>query len=408
MFFPYIFFYYTKLLFVNRFLTVFSGMPLAMIGLGEYPFMNNDYILTGKGQITLHQPDWARFTPARAETIGTDADFGKTLDGVNASKSVTKAATAKTKPTDIDEARAQPITRFNTFDHSGYGKSVGPGVDTVDFGFDDFLDIINPLQHIPIVNMIYREVTGDKISGVSKVAGSALFFGPLGIVSAAIDAAVNQEKGADMGETMIAGLLGRDPPASLKNKSLSTPQGDTSGVTMLADATHTNSKQPFGGIMGTDTAHAEIAPETVPVAHVPTEAEGKKMFSLAGVAHHVGSPARMPIMTSDDVRFKSYGKPSAPNIVKAAEQNTHLPDVQNIKPISQIEYPENLPSPGLSAPGFMPSASAYPPSAATGGNPIPAQLIQDMMMLNMQKYQDGLKNGNLPNGHRGSSVDIEG
>ena len=32
-----------------------------------------------------------------------------------------------------------------------------------DFTFDDFLDIINPLQHLPIVSMIYRAITGDNI-----------------------------------------------------------------------------------------------------------------------------------------------------------------------------------------------------------------------------------------------------
>ncbi|MDP6473864.1 MAG: hypothetical protein QF894_03030 [Alphaproteobacteria bacterium] len=31
------------------------------------------------------------------------------------------------------------------------------------FGFDDFLDLINPLQHIPIISTIYREITGDTI-----------------------------------------------------------------------------------------------------------------------------------------------------------------------------------------------------------------------------------------------------
>ncbi|MGB6086494.1 MAG: hypothetical protein WBF74_07845, partial [Parvibaculum sp.] len=32
-----------------------------------------------------------------------------------------------------------------------------------EFGFSDFLDVINPLQHIPIVSSIYRELTGDEL-----------------------------------------------------------------------------------------------------------------------------------------------------------------------------------------------------------------------------------------------------
>ena len=31
-----------------------------------------------------------------------------------------------------------------------------------EFGWDDFLDLINPLQHIPFVNMAYRAITGDR------------------------------------------------------------------------------------------------------------------------------------------------------------------------------------------------------------------------------------------------------
>ena len=34
--------------------------------------------------------------------------------------------------------------------------------------FKDVLDTINPLQHIPIINTIYRELTGDQPGAVGK------------------------------------------------------------------------------------------------------------------------------------------------------------------------------------------------------------------------------------------------
>ena len=37
--------------------------------------------------------------------------------------------------------------------------------------FLDFLDIINPLQHIPLVSTIYRKITGDTIDPASRIAG---------------------------------------------------------------------------------------------------------------------------------------------------------------------------------------------------------------------------------------------
>lgn len=39
--------------------------------------------------------------------------------------------------------------------------------------FWDFLDIINPLQHIPVISTIYRQITGDEIGAAAKVIGGA-------------------------------------------------------------------------------------------------------------------------------------------------------------------------------------------------------------------------------------------
>lgn len=45
---------------------------------------------------------------------------------------------------------------------------------------DILVDIVNPLQHIPVVGQIYRAVTGDEIEPASQVAGGVLFGGPIG------------------------------------------------------------------------------------------------------------------------------------------------------------------------------------------------------------------------------------
>src|SRR5581483_8364007 len=67
------------------------------------------------------------------------------------------------------------------------------------FGWDDFLDVINPLQHIPIVAQIYRAVTGDKIYGAAELIGSVPL-GPLGIIGTmgtVADLAVKDTTGKD-------------------------------------------------------------------------------------------------------------------------------------------------------------------------------------------------------------------
>ena len=76
----------------------------------------------------------------------------------------------------------------------------------------DLLDVINPLHHIPIVANVYRVLSGDTISGPARVAGATLYGGPIGMIAGAATAAMAEANGADLGDTLVAGLLGQDPP----------------------------------------------------------------------------------------------------------------------------------------------------------------------------------------------------
>ncbi|MHA7772914.1 hypothetical protein [Roseibium sp. M-1] len=53
------------------------------------------------------------------------------------------------------------------------------------FSFGDFIDVINPLQHIPGVAELYRAVTNDRISDEARKTGNALYGfalgGPVGL-----------------------------------------------------------------------------------------------------------------------------------------------------------------------------------------------------------------------------------
>lgn len=75
-----------------------------------------------------------------------------------------------------------------------------------EFGWDDFLDLINPLQHIPFVNMAYRAVTGDEIYGAARMVDVA--FGPLAGASTAVDLAFRDVTGESMAENAIAAVFG--------------------------------------------------------------------------------------------------------------------------------------------------------------------------------------------------------
>jgi hypothetical protein len=80
-----------------------------------------------------------------------------------------------------------------------------------DFSFADLIDVINPLQHIPIVSTLYRELTGDRIGHGARLAGGLLFMGPIGGLTALANVVLLEASGKDAGEHALA--LFKDDPA---------------------------------------------------------------------------------------------------------------------------------------------------------------------------------------------------
>src|SRR5437764_219545 len=71
--------------------------------------------------------------------------------------------------------------------------------------FKDVLDIINPLQQLPIIGSIYRELTGDTLSPGARLIGGAIYgLGVGGVVSAALNNAVEYDTGKDLDGTALA------------------------------------------------------------------------------------------------------------------------------------------------------------------------------------------------------------
>lgn len=93
------------------------------------------------------------------------------------------------------------------------------------FSFWDLLDIVNPLQHIPVVSTLYREFTGDGIGAVARLAGGGLLGGIPGLVSAVIDVALEDSTGKDVGENVLALLEGgpEDESSALAQRASERP-----------------------------------------------------------------------------------------------------------------------------------------------------------------------------------------
>jgi hypothetical protein len=65
-----------------------------------------------------------------------------------------------------------------------------------EISFGEFLAGLNPLHHLPVIGTIYREVTGERIAPVMQVLGGGLFGGPLGMLSSAVMAALDEARAA--------------------------------------------------------------------------------------------------------------------------------------------------------------------------------------------------------------------
>ena len=72
--------------------------------------------------------------------------------------------------------------------------------------FGNLLDVVNPLQHIPIISSAYRAITGDTISSVANIAGGFLFGGPIGAGAAAASEVAQAALGDSKSSTDKASL----------------------------------------------------------------------------------------------------------------------------------------------------------------------------------------------------------
>ena len=78
-----------------------------------------------------------------------------------------------------------------------------------EYTFFDLIDMINPLQHIPVVSNLYRAITGDEIRQEVRMAGNVLFgalTGPVGVAMGVGSAAVDYASGKPVGDHVLAAV----------------------------------------------------------------------------------------------------------------------------------------------------------------------------------------------------------
>ena len=139
--------------------------------------------------------------------------------------------------------------------------------------FSDVLDAINPLNHIPVVSDIYSNLTGEKASPGARLAGGALFGGPIGLAVSVASLIFEEGAGGKSPvEAVYAALTSPDEPAT------ELAQADTESPVALADAP-------------TDTpALASAAPvEPVQLASLAPAASSSSRIPIVDTAKHAAT-----------------------------------------------------------------------------------------------------------------------
>ncbi|WP_214660587.1 hypothetical protein [sulfur-oxidizing endosymbiont of Gigantopelta aegis] len=107
----------------------------------------------------------------------------------------------------ISSTQATAITADKTPNQSSKAVGAEPFWGKDGFNFADVIDMVNPMQHMPVIAKYYREQTQDDASEGSRLVGGALFGalmgGVAGILTSMANSAIRHETQYDLGEQLL-------------------------------------------------------------------------------------------------------------------------------------------------------------------------------------------------------------
>ena len=156
----------------------------------------------------------------------------------------------------------------------------------------EFWDLVDVIQHIPLVSIAYREMTGDTIGNPARVLGGALYGGPVGLLAGVGQSMLVESTGRDAGDHVVAYLFGApdgavtDPPDTVVASRPSSmppelpesgPNGQEAGAEDNLGALKLDLEAPEGGAQD-------------PMVEPPSPNGGQPPASIRGEAPADGMP----------------------------------------------------------------------------------------------------------------------
>ncbi|OYD86099.1 hypothetical protein [Azospirillum brasilense] len=276
-----------------------------------------------------------------------------------------------------------------------------------EMSFGDFLDIINPLQHIPLVNTVYREVTGDTIKPSSKVIGGILFGGPLGGMASIANAVVEQAQGKDIGGQIMASLgfggeeAGHAPAGTAGATAVAALPDSTAGTSAPAMAAAAPAAQPARTV----TAELPDAKRSTAPSHgvgAAVTGSGRDGLAESGTPHPSRMPARdTPLASSLMAKYAAKPHPSTVGFAATAAPSGARKATEAQAPAAQPDATAGTGAANAStnAPAQANAAPAKATPTAANSNafaPVTPDMLSETMMRNLAKYEQGRRAAQAP------------
>jgi hypothetical protein len=210
------------------------------------------------------------------------------------------------------------------------------------FTFGDLLDLINPLQHIPLVGSLYRSMTGDEIAPGPRLLGAAVFSGgPIGaaisMTGAVVNIGIEQETGKDIGGHVLA-MVGIDPAGDPVPGEAPIAVAEVSGLPWLT------SREPPRNVPEAAPEPVQMAAASVPPQPIPVQVATKTRPEAAPptvreLASTGGGQQPVALPTS------SLSEEQWAMLVASVDQDSATPAQASPLPHPSSAAPRDLPAP---------------------------------------------------------------
>lgn len=311
-------------------------------------------------------------------------------EGLPAVKKADEVETDKT-----EETTAPKIAR--SWDMESADRTTHVSEDA-DISWDDFIDFINPLQHIPVIGTIYREVTGDTIKPSVKIAGDIAFGAATGslIVStvAGIISSIYEEHTGEEPTIQVAQALFGDDVVG-------APAPEAGQIDLAAAEEAAQQKAD---------AAAQLALQSKPAEKQEPVVAASTVVAERSLPKKIAKPAALPpsaALALAEASGRGLGQRTMrvgkKLIVKPAQQNVETAlTAQSAAPPKEADAK----TAEAQAASVARLSSAVDGStlaammqqqgqAKAAGEDLPPMLVQDMMLMALDKYRaaQGLTDG---------------